>query len=131
MLRQIKIRIPLALAVAALLAGCGAPDRPLGAGATPAAVFATPELLEARRAADHVFPSQHAEYARRDHLVGAREAGRTALYSQLPPTRVVVRSEEVRVRATDDGYRVLERAGVRSYSAPATSAPAWRGHRHR
>jgi hypothetical protein len=134
MKRQIKIGLLAAVAPAlpALLAGCATEPRPTGGAATAAVVFATPELLQARRAAGDAFPSQHPEYARRDHLVGARADHRGSLYRQAPPTRVVTRTEEVRVRATEDGYRVTERSSVRSFSDAPAAAPAWRrGHRHR
>jgi len=97
------------------LAGCDSGLRPVPGGATEAAVFFTPAVREARRAAGEYFRSQGAEYARRDDLVGARPlSGRADLYPPTPRSRDVYRVEETRVRVTDDGYRVTERSAVRS-----------------
>jgi len=96
-------------------AGCGAAPRPVPGGATEAAVFFTPQVREARRAAGEYFRSQGAEYARRDALVGARAtSARADLYPPRPRERDIRRVEETRVRVTDDGYRVTQHSEVRS-----------------
>lgn len=114
-----------ALATLALLAGCASSPRALPGSATEAAVFFTPQVRDARAAAGHVFPSQQAEYARRDTSMGIRgsQIARVNLYPPRRETRSITRIEQTRVTATNSGYRITERSQV--YSTGTS------GHRHR
>ena len=95
------------LACAAAIAGCAQGPRAVPGGATEAAVFFTPQVREARRAAGDVYPSQHAEYARRDALVGARRSS-SPYYRTDPASGSYTRLEQTRISVTSGGIRVYE-----------------------
>jgi hypothetical protein len=119
---KIRLLCLTSLTTLVLLAGCTSSPHARPGGDTEAAVFFTPRVRDARAAAGHVFPSQHAEYARRDASLGVR----TPHANLYPPRRgyqAITRIDETRVLATNQGYRVTERS--RTYSTGST------GHRRR
>lgn len=122
---QKKRIVMLALGLAPLFAaGCSTGRATTPGGTTEALVFFTPQVREARAQSGDVFRSQHAEFARRDHLLGAEPERAATLYQKRPETYSVTRREQVRLTSTSDGYRLTERSSV-----TATNG-RW-GHRRR